>query len=147
MKSRTRILTACAAAVSLTMGITALTAASSSAVGGLRAALASGAAHCDSRTTCYTPQQSIDKSLIDRITRDAGGTTMARAVIDLSRELGFTCIAEGVERESQRGVLDELGCQNCQGYLFARPASRIVTTKVFRHLGPKSVSAVVHSLD
>jgi len=63
----------------------------------------------------------IDKSFIDRITPDAGGTTMARAVIDLSRALGFTCIAEGVESESQRAALDELGCENSQGYLFARP--------------------------
>jgi EAL domain-containing protein (putative c-di-GMP-specific phosphodiesterase class I) len=76
----------------------------------------------------------IDKSFIDRITSDAGGTTMARAVIDLSRALGFTCIAEGVERESQRTVLDELGCENSQGYLFARPAGRTDSAENLRRL-------------
>jgi EAL domain-containing protein (putative c-di-GMP-specific phosphodiesterase class I) len=48
---------------------------------------------------------------------------MVRGIIDLSGALGFTCIAEGVERENQRSVLDELGCDNAQGFLFARPAS------------------------
>jgi diguanylate cyclase (GGDEF)-like protein/PAS domain S-box-containing protein len=76
----------------------------------------------------------IDKSFIDRITPDAGGTTMARAVIDLSRALGFTCIAEGVETEDQRAVLDELGCENSQGYLFARPACPTDLAAVLRRL-------------
>jgi diguanylate cyclase (GGDEF)-like protein/PAS domain S-box-containing protein len=76
----------------------------------------------------------IDKSFIDRITPDAGGTTMARAVIDLSRALGFTCIAEGVEHESQRAVLDELGCESAQGYLFARPTCRTDVAEILRRL-------------
>ena len=63
----------------------------------------------------------IDKSFIDRITRDAEGCAMVRGVIDLSHALGLTCIAEGVEHDSQLAVLDELGCENVQGYLFAEP--------------------------
>jgi diguanylate cyclase (GGDEF)-like protein/PAS domain S-box-containing protein len=76
----------------------------------------------------------IDKSFVDRITADAGGTTMARAAIDLSRALGFTCIAEGVESENQRAVLDELGCEHSQGYLFARPAARADVVEALRRL-------------
>jgi EAL domain-containing protein (putative c-di-GMP-specific phosphodiesterase class I) len=76
----------------------------------------------------------IDKSFIDRITPGPNGATMTRAVIDLSRALGFTCIAEGVERKDQRAVLDELGCDNSQGYLFARPASGAEIAKVLRRL-------------
>jgi len=89
----------------------------------------------------------IDKSFIDRITPDAGGTTMARAVIDLSRALGFTCIAEGVESESQRAALDELGCENSQGYLFARPGCATDMAEVLRRLqlgpAPTEVTAPV----
>jgi diguanylate cyclase (GGDEF)-like protein/PAS domain S-box-containing protein len=76
----------------------------------------------------------IDKSFIDRITPDGGGTTMARAVIDLSRALSFTCIAEGVESEVQRAVLDQLGCESSQGYLFARPAGPADVAEVLRRL-------------
>jgi diguanylate cyclase (GGDEF)-like protein/PAS domain S-box-containing protein len=67
----------------------------------------------------------IDKSFIDRITPDAEGSALVRGVIDLSRALGFTCIAEGVELDSQLSVLDSLGCDSVQGYLFARPASAL----------------------
>jgi diguanylate cyclase (GGDEF)-like protein/PAS domain S-box-containing protein len=65
----------------------------------------------------------IDKSFIDRVTPDAEGSAMVRGVIDISRALGFTCIAEGVETDNQLVVLDQLGCDSVQGYLFARPAS------------------------
>jgi EAL domain-containing protein (putative c-di-GMP-specific phosphodiesterase class I) len=71
---------------------------------------------------------------------------MARAVIDLSRALGFTCIAEGVESESQRAILDELGCQNSQGYFFARPTCRADAGQVLRRLRSEPFSAVIHGL-
>jgi sensor c-di-GMP phosphodiesterase-like protein len=32
-------------------------------------------------------------------------------------------IAEGVEQEEQRSILDRLGCDGMQGYLFAKPVS------------------------
>jgi diguanylate cyclase (GGDEF)-like protein/PAS domain S-box-containing protein len=76
----------------------------------------------------------IDKSFIDRITQGTEGSAMVRGVIDLSRALGFTCIAEGVERENQRTILDELGCDNAQGYLFGRPARAIDVTQDLKRL-------------
>jgi EAL domain-containing protein (putative c-di-GMP-specific phosphodiesterase class I) len=63
----------------------------------------------------------IDKSFIDRIAPGEGGSAMVQGVIELSRALGFTCIAEGVEMDAQREVLDQLGCESAQGFLFARP--------------------------
>jgi EAL domain-containing protein (putative c-di-GMP-specific phosphodiesterase class I) len=51
--------------------------------------------------------------------RDAA---IVRTVISLGRELGFTVIAEGVETEAQFEMLGDLGCQQVQGYLMARPA-------------------------
>jgi len=63
----------------------------------------------------------IDKSFIDRVAQDADGAAMVRSVIDLSHALGLSCTAEGVERRDQLVVLDDLGCDSIQGYLFARP--------------------------
>ena len=63
----------------------------------------------------------IDKSFVDRITLDPEGAAMVRGVIDLSRALGLTTIAEGVEDDDQLALLHELGCDNVQGYLFAKP--------------------------
>jgi EAL domain-containing protein (putative c-di-GMP-specific phosphodiesterase class I) len=76
----------------------------------------------------------IDKSFVDRITPDAEGGAMVRSVVDLSRALGFTCIAEGVERDDQRVVLDELGCDAAQGYLFARPECAADVVAAFTRL-------------
>jgi len=47
---------------------------------------------------------------------------IARAVIELGKELGIAVIAEGVETEQQFQVLKNLGCLQVQGYLLARPA-------------------------
>jgi EAL domain-containing protein (putative c-di-GMP-specific phosphodiesterase class I) len=76
----------------------------------------------------------IDKSFIDRITSDSEGSAVVRGVIDLSRAMGFSCIAEGVEHDLQRHILDELGCDYLQGYLFGRPASRAAVTQAFGRL-------------
>ncbi|MCW2571413.1 MAG: hypothetical protein JWO88_1471 [Frankiales bacterium] len=63
----------------------------------------------------------IDKSFIDRITLDAEGAAMVRGVIDLSSALGLTSIAEGVEKGDQLALLEQLGCDSVQGYVFAKP--------------------------
>jgi EAL domain-containing protein (putative c-di-GMP-specific phosphodiesterase class I) len=76
----------------------------------------------------------IDKSFVDRITSGTEGSAVVRGVIDLSRAMGFTCIAEGVEQETQRLILDELGCDYLQGYLFGRPVNRTEASHDFERL-------------
>ncbi len=76
----------------------------------------------------------IDKSFIDRMTPDVEGSAVVRGVVDLSHAMGFTCIAEGVEDEVQRAVLDELDCDFIQGYLFGRPRSTSDVTGDFERL-------------
>jgi diguanylate cyclase (GGDEF)-like protein/PAS domain S-box-containing protein len=63
----------------------------------------------------------IDKSFIDRIMLDPEGAAMVRGVIDLSSALGLTSIAEGVEQGDQLALLEQLGCDSVQGYVFAKP--------------------------
>jgi diguanylate cyclase (GGDEF)-like protein len=64
----------------------------------------------------------IDGSLIRGMTTDSRDTIIVRAVISLCREFGFTTLAEGVETDVQFAMLDDLGCEQVQGYLLARPA-------------------------
>ena len=45
-----------------------------------------------------------------------------QAIVALGRALGLTLLAEGVETEEQRVLLRLAGCDEMQGYLFARPA-------------------------
>jgi EAL domain-containing protein (putative c-di-GMP-specific phosphodiesterase class I) len=42
----------------------------------------------------------------------------------LGRALGLTVLCEGVETEEQRILLRLAGCDEMQGFLFARPAPR-----------------------
>ena len=63
----------------------------------------------------------IDKTFMDRATVDAEGAAMVRSVIDLSQALGLGTVAEGVERPDQLSFLRQAGCDNAQGFLFARP--------------------------
>lgn len=61
----------------------------------------------------------VDRSLVDRIESDSAQGAVVRAVVGLAPALGFTVVAEGVERESQRDALAALGIPLCQGWLFA----------------------------
>ena len=71
--------------------------------------------------TCTMDVVKIDTFFIDRITLDVEGEAMVRGIIDLSRALGLTTIAEGVERHDQFALLHDLRCDGVQGYLFAKP--------------------------
>ena len=64
----------------------------------------------------------LDKSLVHNMTTIGRDAAIVRSAISLGRELGFTVLAEGVETEAQLELLTELGCQQVQGYLTARPA-------------------------
>jgi predicted signal transduction protein with EAL and GGDEF domain len=65
----------------------------------------------------------VDKSLVHSMITVPRDAAIVRTVISLGRELGFTVIAEGVETAAQFEMLRDLGCQQVQGYLTARPAS------------------------
>ena len=49
------------------------------------------------------------------------GCAVLIAMVNLARELGLDCVAEGVETLEQFQLLRDVGCQRLQGYLFARP--------------------------
>jgi EAL domain-containing protein (putative c-di-GMP-specific phosphodiesterase class I) len=63
----------------------------------------------------------VDMSLIRGIDRSPMKQKLLRSIVSLCRDLGIEIIAEGVETETERDALIELGGDLCQGYLFARP--------------------------
>lgn len=63
----------------------------------------------------------IDKSFIDRIETDAHMAQIVSAIIALSRALGATAVAEGVETEQQELLLKAAGCNVIQGFLHGKP--------------------------
>lgn len=64
----------------------------------------------------------IDRSFVSRIDTDSSSGAVVSTIVGLSRALGVSIIAEGVETESQATLLRAAGCEVVQGYLFGRPA-------------------------
>ncbi|MGB8860046.1 MAG: EAL domain-containing protein [Ilumatobacteraceae bacterium] len=63
----------------------------------------------------------IDRSLIEGVGSERGGTEFVRLILSLAHELGFAPVAEGVETEDQLAELRGLECKMAQGFLFAKP--------------------------
>jgi diguanylate cyclase len=60
----------------------------------------------------------IDRSFVDGLGRDSGDEVIVRAVVAMASALGLSVVAEGVEQEAQRAVLQGLGVTHGQGYLW-----------------------------
>jgi EAL domain-containing protein (putative c-di-GMP-specific phosphodiesterase class I) len=63
----------------------------------------------------------IDQSFVRDIVSDPNDAAIVHAIVTLGQSLNLGIIAEGVEQETQRARLEELGCVLYQGYLFNRP--------------------------
>jgi EAL domain-containing protein (putative c-di-GMP-specific phosphodiesterase class I) len=66
-------------------------------------------------------QLKIDRTFVKDILEDDRGGAIAETIISLSRALGLSVIAEGVETTAQRDYLAHLGCHAHQGYLAGKP--------------------------
>ncbi|MBX9843585.1 MAG: bifunctional diguanylate cyclase/phosphodiesterase [Xanthobacteraceae bacterium] len=66
----------------------------------------------------------IDKGFVEPLARQAESQAVVQAIVALGRALNLTLLAEGVETEEQRVLLRLAGCDEMQGFLFARPAPR-----------------------
>ncbi len=64
----------------------------------------------------------IDRSFVAALGQHANGGVIIQAIVALGRALGLTVVVEGVETEQQRVLLRLAGCDEMQGFLFARPA-------------------------
>ncbi len=63
----------------------------------------------------------IDKSFVDDLAGDQSNSVIADAIIRMSKAMGLSVIAEGVEEEAQEAQLMALGCEQGQGYFYSRP--------------------------
>ena len=63
----------------------------------------------------------IDRSFVSEMEHTPKAAAVVRSTVELARGLDLLVVAEGVERESQRRMLWELGCTAGQGHLFAKP--------------------------
>lgn len=63
----------------------------------------------------------IDLSFVRAMDSDPRALRIVQSIVEMSYDLGLITVAEGIETQSQRDTLREMGCIFGQGYLFGRP--------------------------
>lgn len=65
----------------------------------------------------------IDREFVKELEIDEDSKSIVNAIIALAKSFKLTTVAEGVENEEQKLILDGLNCDMTQGYLYSRPLS------------------------
>lgn len=65
----------------------------------------------------------IDRSFVDQLGHDNEINEIVRAIIQLARVMKMQVAAEGVETPMQHKILQEMGCDELQGYFLSRPVT------------------------
>ena len=64
----------------------------------------------------------IDQSFVRNVTSASGPDfVLVEAMVGLAHRLGYRIVAEGIETEEAAAVLTQIGCEEAQGFLYARP--------------------------
>ena len=74
----------------------------------------------------------IDQSFVSQISADGDDTSIVTAVISMARSLKLRVIAEGVETLEQLAFLQDLDCDEAQGYYFSRPVPAAQFAKLLK---------------
>ena len=83
----------------------------------------------------------IDRSFVANMATDASSMAIIRAVTGLSRSLGITITAEGVETEAEYNDVRVEGCTEVQGFLFGRAVSAAEIPLMLRSYPDRSSDA------
>jgi diguanylate cyclase (GGDEF)-like protein len=63
----------------------------------------------------------IDRSFVQGLATDSRDVAIVNATVTMAHGLGLSVVAEGVETDEQRRLLEGQGCDAVQGYLMSRP--------------------------
>ena len=77
----------------------------------------------------------IDRSFVSAVGHDEQRSQLVQAMIDLGGTLGLRVVAEGIETPDQLDFLRTIGCQQGQGYLFAKPLGAPELERFLREKG------------
>jgi diguanylate cyclase (GGDEF)-like protein/PAS domain S-box-containing protein len=65
----------------------------------------------------------IDRSFVQDLLTDSDDAAIVGATVGLSKKLGLSVVAEGIENRATADLLLMMGCEEGQGYFFGRPMS------------------------
>ena len=75
----------------------------------------------------------IDRSFVQNLDNDPKDTEIVRAIVTLAQTLQMDVVAEGVETLIQRDHLQNLGCENGQGYYFSQSIDADIAEEMVAH--------------
>ena len=64
----------------------------------------------------------IDRSILKNVDTDKGHQETVKAIVVLAHALNLEVVAGGIETKEQYAMLQKLGCDHAQGYIFSKPA-------------------------
>lgn len=83
----------------------------------------------------------IDRSFVLDLETSEDARKVASAVVNLAKSLDLKVVAEGVETEGQNRILREFGCDQLQGFLFAKPMSaKALALWAMDDVGPRTMT-------
>jgi diguanylate cyclase (GGDEF)-like protein len=80
----------------------------------------------------------IDRSFVSGVDTDPDNAAIVIAIIAMAHCLGLSVVAEGVETQAQLEFLKSKSCDECQGFLFAKPMSADLFGKLLAGSAAKS---------
>lgn len=84
-----------------------------------------GVAFSSMERLCSTPfsELKLDRSVVNGLAHDDAQAAQVESWITAAKQRGLLVTAEGVEAPADLALLQEMGCDYAQGYLFAKPTS------------------------
>ncbi|WP_319419438.1 EAL domain-containing protein [Pleurocapsa sp. FMAR1] len=73
----------------------------------------------------------IDRSFVSNMSQGVKNLEIVNTIVILAHKLGMDVIAEGIETESERKIIQDFKCEYGQGYFFAKPLSKHDATELF----------------
>ena len=80
----------------------------------------------------------IDKSFIDDIPGSKEDEAIVSAIISMAESMSLDVIAEGVETDEQKVFLQQAGCNDIQGFLYAKPMPADEITQMLQEITIKA---------
>ena len=82
----------------------------------------------------------IDRSFTAKIDSGEDDLALLEGIVGLGKALGLELVAEGIERNAQQGIVQNLGCHGAQGFHFGRPEAAAVATEALTQASLRAAS-------
>jgi len=74
-------------------------------------------------------QLKIDQSFVRDLTSDPQSHVIINTIVSMATHMNLSVLAEGVEHQEEKDILENMGCAKYQGYFFAKPVKADTATQ------------------